>query len=211
MGEASQPLQCGMNSHHLDVMHRRTEEFPVAAHFNNDPHSQADVTITVIDEVHNHNSCLHKTQESRWIRTLRNSSPSGMNLLVDSLWSLPALSIDFCGLVCAVIINCIGVSPKSYPRCLCCIWIYIVLYMPILHTHLKKADPIGQNLTWVNVCLDILVLYIFKYDHQNWTLNLSMDTKSGSIAIYRDFSNTSVLHSQVLVVTIYSTLNFFFI
>ena len=55
------------------------------AHFNSDSHLQADMTVMVIDQVYNHDPYLHKTQESRWIRTLRTLSLLGMNLWVDSL------------------------------------------------------------------------------------------------------------------------------
>ena len=67
-------------------MHRRTDESLVAEHFNNGPHSQADKTVMVIDQVHSHDSCLrNKIRESRWIRNLGTSSLLGMNLRVDSL------------------------------------------------------------------------------------------------------------------------------
>ena len=61
-------------------------------------------------------SLLCKTQESRWTRNLTTSSPSEMNLRVNSPWSLPALPEDCCGLLGLLIINninCIGLSHKG--------------------------------------------------------------------------------------------------
>ena len=72
-----QPLHCRINSHSFDIMHMRTEDSPVAAHFNIDAHSQADMTVMVINQVHSHDSCLRKIRESRWIRTLETSFPLG--------------------------------------------------------------------------------------------------------------------------------------
>ena len=88
VGEMGQLLHCRINGHHFDITHRRTEDFPMASHFNIHVHSQADTTVMVIDQVHSHDSCLCKIRESRWIRTLETLFPTGMNLMVDSLWSL---------------------------------------------------------------------------------------------------------------------------
>ena len=85
VAKMGRPLHCRTNGHHSDILHRRTKVSPVAAHFNNDPHSQAGMTIMVIDQVYNHDPSLHKARESRWIRTLRTSSLLGMHLRVDSL------------------------------------------------------------------------------------------------------------------------------
>ena len=70
------------------IAHRRTEESPVAEHFNSDGHTLSDMTVVVIDQIYRHDPCLRKIRESRWIRTLGTSYPSGMNLRVDSLWNL---------------------------------------------------------------------------------------------------------------------------
>ena len=73
-------------------------------------------TIMVIDQVYNHDPCLRKTQERRWIRTLRPSSPSGMNLWLNSLPSLTTLPIDRGGVLRPIIINniyCIGLSHEG--------------------------------------------------------------------------------------------------
>ena len=85
MGETGQPFHCRMNGHCSDIMHSRIEDSPMAAHLDNDPHSQADMTVMVIDQARNPDSCLHNTQESRLSRTLRTLFPSEMNLQVDSL------------------------------------------------------------------------------------------------------------------------------
>ena len=63
----------------------KTEESPVAEQFNGEGHTLADVTVVAIDQIYSHDSCLRKIRESRWIRTLETSYPSGMNLRLDSL------------------------------------------------------------------------------------------------------------------------------
>ena len=120
VGEMGQPLHCRTNSHCWGNMHRRTEDSLVAAQFNNDSHSQADMTVMVLDQLDNHDPCLCNTWESRWIRTMRTSSLSGMSLQVDSLWSLLPLSVDSCGVVCPLIIKCVWVSHESYSWCMHC-------------------------------------------------------------------------------------------
>ena len=79
------PYTCRINSHCFDITHTRTEDSPMAAHFNNNVRSQADMTVMVIDQVYNHDPCLQKILESRWIRTLETLFPLEMNLRVDSL------------------------------------------------------------------------------------------------------------------------------
>ena len=88
VGETEQQLHCRINSHRYDIRHRRTEESPVAEHFNGAGHTLADLTVVAIDQLHSHDACLRKIRESRWIRTLGTSYPFGMNLRVDSLWNL---------------------------------------------------------------------------------------------------------------------------
>ena len=88
VGETGQPLHRRVNGHRFNITHRRTEESPVAAHFNGEGHSQADMVVAVIDQLYSRDLCLRKIWESRWIRTLGTSHPSGMNLRVDSLWNL---------------------------------------------------------------------------------------------------------------------------
>ena len=51
VGVTGQHLHCRINSHRYDIAHGRTEDSPMAAHFNTDGHSQADMTVMVIDEV----------------------------------------------------------------------------------------------------------------------------------------------------------------
>ena len=85
VGETEQQLHCRINSHRYDIRHRRTEESPVAEHFNGAGHTLADLTVVAIDQLHSHDACLRKIRESRWIRTLGTSYPFGMNLRVDSL------------------------------------------------------------------------------------------------------------------------------
>ena len=81
--------KCRINSHRFDIRQRRTEEPPVAEHFNGAGHTLGDLTVMAIDQLCSHDYCLCKIRESRWIRTLGTSYPLGMNLRVDSLWNLP--------------------------------------------------------------------------------------------------------------------------
>ena len=67
---------------------RRTEQSPVAEHFNGEGHTLADLTVMMIDQLYSHDPCLCKIRESRWIRTLGTLHPFGLNLRVDSLWNL---------------------------------------------------------------------------------------------------------------------------
>ena len=103
VGKTGQPLHCRINSHRFDIMHRRTEDSPMAVHFNSNAHSQADMALMVIDQVHSHDPCLRKIQESRWIHTLGTSYPLGMNLRVDSLWNLPVPPVDLWETPCPLI------------------------------------------------------------------------------------------------------------
>ena len=64
---------------------KRTEESPVAEHFNGAGHTLVDLTVVAIDQLYSHDPCLCKIRESRWIRTLGTANPFGMNLRVDSL------------------------------------------------------------------------------------------------------------------------------
>ena len=88
VGETGQPLHRRVNNHRFNIAHRRTEESPVAEHFNGEGHALSDMTVVAIDQIYSHDPCLRKIRESRWIRTLGTSYPSGMNLRVDSLWNL---------------------------------------------------------------------------------------------------------------------------
>ena len=88
VGETGQQLHCRINSHRYDIRQRRTEESPVAKHFNSAGHTLADLTVVAIDQLHSHDACLRKIRESRWIRTLGTSHPFGMNLREDSLSNL---------------------------------------------------------------------------------------------------------------------------
>ena len=89
VGKTGQLLHYRVNGNHFNIVHRRTGESPVAEHFTSDGHSQANMVVAVIDQLYSHDPCLHKIRESRWIRTLGNSHPPGMNLRVDSLSNLP--------------------------------------------------------------------------------------------------------------------------
>ena len=88
VGKTGQPLHRRINSHQSDIKQSRTEESPVAEHFNSEGHTLADMTVVAIDQLYSHDSCLCKIRESRWIRTLWTSHPFGINFRVDSLWNL---------------------------------------------------------------------------------------------------------------------------
>ena len=156
VGETGQPLHWRMNDHCSDILQGRTEVSPVATHFNIESHSQADMIFMVIDQVYTHDPCLRKTWESRWIRTLRTSSLLGMNLWVNSQWSLLALFVRYS------------------------------LNVNIAHVPEEGRLNRSKRATNVCFCLFLLYMYILSYDHQNWTVNLHMATKSGLVIVYRD-------------------------
>ena len=54
MGETGQPLHHRINSHCFDIIQRRTEESPVAEHFNGEGHTLADMTVMAIDQLYGH-------------------------------------------------------------------------------------------------------------------------------------------------------------
>ena len=85
--EMGQPLHNRVNGHRFDITHQRTNESPVAAHFNSMTHTVEDMTIMVIDQMFDQDPTLWKLRESRWIRALGTSFLQGMNLRVDSLWA----------------------------------------------------------------------------------------------------------------------------
>ena len=74
-----------INGHRLDITHRKTEESPVAEHFNSGTHEESDMAVMAIEFAQSCDTCLWKIRESRWIRTLGTSFPLGMNLRVDGL------------------------------------------------------------------------------------------------------------------------------
>ena len=85
VGESGQPLHKRMNGHRFDVTHGRVEESPVAAHFRSAGHSEADLSVCVIDRLWTDDVIRRKNRESRWIRTLGTLWPRGMNLRSDAL------------------------------------------------------------------------------------------------------------------------------
>ena len=96
VGETCQPLHLRVNGHRYDITHRRTDESPVAEHFRTGTHTESDMAVMAIDLVLSCDACLRKIRESRWIRTLGTSSPSGMNLRVGSLWTYFLLNTFGC-------------------------------------------------------------------------------------------------------------------
>ena len=72
--ETGQSLHLRVNGHQYDITHRKTDESPVAEHFNSGTHTESDMAVMAIDFVRSRDACLQKIQESRWIRTLGTSS-----------------------------------------------------------------------------------------------------------------------------------------
>ena len=85
VGETGQQLHMWVNGHRYAIAQQRTEESPVAAHFNSRTHTESDMSVMVIELARSRDACLRKIRESRWMRTLGTSSPLGMNRRVDSL------------------------------------------------------------------------------------------------------------------------------
>ena len=85
VSETGQPLHRRIDNHRFDILHRRTEEFPVAKHFNSHGHSQVEMAVVAIAHIQSCDPYLRKIRESRWLRALGTSCPSGMNFKVDSL------------------------------------------------------------------------------------------------------------------------------
>ena len=83
--ETGQPLYSRMNSHRFNITHGRIDESPVAAHFTSKGHTEADLLVMIIDKCWKKDAILRKIRESRWIRTLKTSWPSGMNQRTDGL------------------------------------------------------------------------------------------------------------------------------
>ena len=78
VGETRQALHYRTNSHRFNITHSRIDESPMAAHFNSEGHTMAD-----LNKRWKEYTTLKKIRESRWIRTLKTSWSSGMNLKTD--------------------------------------------------------------------------------------------------------------------------------
>ena len=113
-----------------------------------DTRKQTWQSCMVIDGVKSRDPCLRKIRESRWIRTLGTSFPSGMNLRLHSLWNpLPwKTCVDF---PCTEWHHCGDVTPfRKWLRFqkLIILNLNLIIYMcvfplPILaHTRLKKTS-----------------------------------------------------------------------
>ena len=79
VGESGQPLHCRINTHYHNIM---------IGGLKNPPWQNTLLAMDTLKQTWLWRY-LCKIQESRWIRTLGTSYPSGMNLRVNSLWSLP--------------------------------------------------------------------------------------------------------------------------
>ena len=85
VGETEQPLRSQINSHRFNIVHSRTDESPVVADFTSEGHTVANLSVMIIDKCWKDDAILRKIRESRWIRSLKTSWPSGMNLRTDGL------------------------------------------------------------------------------------------------------------------------------
>ena len=64
VGETGQALHMRLNGHRYDITHRRTEESPVAEHFNSGAHKESDMAVMVIELARSRDACLRKIRES---------------------------------------------------------------------------------------------------------------------------------------------------
>ena len=71
-----------MNSHHFNIAHSRIDESPVATQFTSQGHTEAKLSVMIIDK---DEAILRKISESRWIRSLKTFWPLGMNLRTGGL------------------------------------------------------------------------------------------------------------------------------
>ena len=84
-GETGQPLHYQINRHRFNIAHSRIDESPVAAHFTSEGHTMANLLVMIINKYWKEDAILRKIGKSRWIRTLKTSWPSGMNLRTNGL------------------------------------------------------------------------------------------------------------------------------
>ena len=91
VGEAGQLLHTWINGHRYDLTHHMTEESLVVNHYNSKTHVHvgSNMVVMAIECSQNHNSCLWKVTDSKWIRTPGTLFPRGMSLRVDGLNQLP--------------------------------------------------------------------------------------------------------------------------
>ena len=73
VGEIGQSLNCRINGHQFNIVHRRTEDSSIVAHFSSDNHFHADMTVIVIGHGH----------------LLLTTFALGMNLRVDTTYGPP--------------------------------------------------------------------------------------------------------------------------
>ena len=62
VGKTGQPLLCKVHNHCFNIVHRRTEQFPVAKHFISDERTLEDMTVVAIDQIHIQDPCLCRIQ-----------------------------------------------------------------------------------------------------------------------------------------------------
>ena len=79
VGETENALHIRMNGHRSDIKNRRLEKL-VAKHFNSVGHSLDDLSIFVVEKIHQEDASFLKAKKSYWIRLLRSLAPEGLNL-----------------------------------------------------------------------------------------------------------------------------------
>ena len=60
VGETGQPFHLRVEGHRYDVSHQKTDESPVAEHFNSGTHVESDMAVMAIDLVRSRDACLQK-------------------------------------------------------------------------------------------------------------------------------------------------------
>ena len=75
VGETGQALHFRLNNHRADIIHKKKEEKPVAAPYNNQGHSVEDRTVMVIEKLWKDDPVLRKIRENKWMRTQDTSHP----------------------------------------------------------------------------------------------------------------------------------------
>ena len=85
VGETEQASNERMNGHRFDIVNKKIDDKPVAAHFNSPQHTLEDLQVMVIEQLWKRDTPLRKIRESKWITLLQTYQPLGINLRQDRL------------------------------------------------------------------------------------------------------------------------------
>ena len=86
VGETEQALNERMNGHRSDIVNKKIDDKPVAAHLNSPQHTLEDLQVMVIEQLWKRDTPLRKIRESKWSTLLQTYQPLGINLRRDKLW-----------------------------------------------------------------------------------------------------------------------------